>query len=338
MLLPGIGEAGQRRLAQSAVLLVGCGALGTVISDQLTRAGVGFIRIVDRDIVELTNLQRQVLFDERDAAEQRPKAVAAADRLRRVNSSIIIEPLVADVDSHNIETMLRVEGRAVHLILDGTDNAAIRYLINDAAVKHGIMWLYGACVGTEGRMMVIRPGETACLRCVFEHPPAAGELATCDTAGVLGPLASVIGSLQALAAIKLLSGNENAVHNAMLVTDLWQNRTRPIDLADARREDCPTCGQRRFEFLDRAAGDAVSLCGRDTVQIRGPRNGEFDLSRVEQRLAAVGEVQRSEYFVRCALREPRGVQLTVFPDGRTLVRGVPDLARARSIHARYVGS
>jgi molybdopterin-synthase adenylyltransferase len=337
-LVPQIGREGQARIGRGRVLVVGCGALGSVIADQVVRAGVGLVRLVDRDIVELTNLQRQVLFDERDVAGEMPKAVAAAERLRRVNSSISIDAHVADVSGDNIERLMQVDNRPVDLVLDGTDNVATRYLINDACVKHGVPWVYGACVGVEGRMMLFRPGVTACMRCIFPTPPSPGELATCDTAGVLGPLASVIGSLQALVGIKLLSGDVEAVHNAMLVTDVWHNHTRPIDMSEARRADCIACARGEFEFLEAAARDVVSLCGRDAVQIRGPRDGGFDLERVGQRLGSLGQVQRSPFFLRCALHDPEGIRLTIFPDGRTLVHGTADLLRARSLHARYVGA
>src|SRR5262245_34353204 len=206
-LLPQIGEAGQRKLAGARVLLVGCGALGSTIAEQLARAGIGHLRNADRDIVELTNLQRQVLFDDSDAAGGLPKAVAAANRLSKINSTITIEPRVVDVDALNVEQLVA----GCDMILDGTDNVATRYLVNDVAVKHTIPWIYGACVGTEGRVMTIRPGAGACLRCIFPQPPNASELATCDTAGVLGPVASVVGAMQALAAIKLLSGNADAI-------------------------------------------------------------------------------------------------------------------------------
>jgi adenylyltransferase/sulfurtransferase len=232
-LLRQIGREGQKKLASSRALLVGCGALGTVLAEQLVRAGVGTIRIIDRDVVELTNLQRQTLFDESDAAEGVPKAIAAERRLGAINSAVRIEPIVADFHAGNAEELA---GRP-DVILDGTDNAETRYLINDLAVKHGITWVYGACVGTEGRVMTVRPGDGPCLRCLFPEPPTAGELPTCDTAGVLGPLAGIVASLQAVAAIKLLSGNAAALGREMTAIDVWSNRIRSIDTTDARRSD-----------------------------------------------------------------------------------------------------
>jgi molybdopterin/thiamine biosynthesis adenylyltransferase len=216
-------------------MIVGCGALGTVIAEYLVRAGVGTTRIIDRDVVELSNLQRQTLFDESDAADGVPKAIAASQRLLKINSTVNVEAHVADFHSGNADEFID----DVSLMLDGTDNVETRYLINDLAVKQGIPWVYGACVGTEGRMMTIRPGQTACLRCVFREPPGVGELPSCDTAGVLGPVAGIIASLQAVAAIKLLSGNAEAVGEQMIVVDACTNRIRVIDTKDAKRADCP---------------------------------------------------------------------------------------------------
>jgi adenylyltransferase/sulfurtransferase len=333
-LLPAISAAGQQRLREARALLIGCGALGATIADQLVRAGIGFLRIVDRDIVELTNLQRQTLFTERDVEQGAPKAVAAADRLRQVNSDVTVEPVVSDMDSGNVEA---IAGDAFDLILDGTDNVATRYLINDVAVKHSIPWIYGACVGTEGRVMTILPGQTPCLRCIFPQPPAAGELPTCDTAGVLGPVAAVVGSIQALNAIKLLSGNAAALAEELLTLDLWTNRIRSINISQSRRANCLTCGQRRFEFLDAAPADsAAKLCGRDAMQIRW-RRGRVELKELAQRLAGAGAVDETPFLVRCALSEG-GLRLTAFADGRILVHGTADPARARSVVARYLGS
>ncbi len=360
MLLPQIGEAGQRKLGAARVLLVGCGALGTVIAEQLVRAGVGFLRIADRDIVELTNLQRQVLFDEQDVREGLPKAVAAARRLGKINSSVRVDARVVDVHAGNVEELVQIgvhesgsgfrvpgsgaripepgtrDPEPVDLILDGTDNVETRYLINDLAIKWQIPWIYGAAVGAEGRMMAIRPGVTACLRCVFPEPPRPGELATCDTAGVLGPAVTVVAAMQAAAAIKLLSGNESAIAQQMLVLDLWADRIFPMSMAGAKREDCPTCGLKRFEFLDAMGGPGtVSLCGRNAVQIRGA--GGLNIEQMAGRLATAGSVERTPYFIRCVLRDVEGISLTLFPDGRLIVHGTPDPGRARSVAARFLG-
>ena len=332
ILLPQIGEAGQSRLLASRVLLIGCGALGSVIAEQLARAGVGLLRIVDRDIVELTNLQRQVLFDESDVAHALPKAVGAANRLSRVNSGIQLEPIVADLDASNVESFLDVD-----LILDGTDNVATRYLVNDVAVKRSVPWVYGACVGTEGRVMAIRPGQGPCLRCVFPEPPAPGELPTCDTAGVLGPVAGVVASMQVIAAIKLLTGSES-IGDELVSMDLWSNRIRVVDTSDSRRADCPACGLRRFDFLCDTASRAVQLCGRQAIQIRATSKQALLASDLAARLNPFGTTQATPYFVRCALRDEKPLQITVFLDGRTIVHGTNDPARAKAIHARYLGA
>jgi adenylyltransferase/sulfurtransferase len=338
ILLPQIGPAGQDRLAASHVLLVGCGALGCVLADQLVRAGVGSLRIVDRDVVELTNLQRQVLFDEEDARQGVPKAVAAVRRLQRVNSAVRIEPVVADVHAENVEALAGLEpgGRRADLVLDGTDNVETRYLLNDVSVKHGVPWVYGACVGTEGRVMTIRPPETACLRCLFPRPPEAGELPTCDTAGVLGPVAAAVASVQAVAAMKMLTGQMGAVTDVFVRMNLWAGRFRSTSLADAKRGDCLTCGQRRFEFLDGRARGSVSLCGRNAVQIRPSVSpAAFDLDRIAAKLRTFGQVEQSRYLVRCELH---GLRLTVFGDGRAIIHGTTDAERARSLYARAIGS
>jgi adenylyltransferase/sulfurtransferase len=332
-LLPQIGEAGQRKLSAASVLLIGCGALGSTIAEQLARAGVGRIRIADRDIVETTNLQRQVLFDEEDARNGLPKAIAAANRLAKINSSIVVEPLVVDVDADNIEKLCA----GVNVILDGTDNVATRYLINDASVKLDVAWIYGACVGTEGRMMVIRPGVSACLRCIFPQPPDPTDLPTCDTAGVLGAVAAIIGAMQAAAAIKLLTDRTDALAAEMVVLDLWSNRSRAISLGDGKRADCPTCAGRSFEFLARHERDFTArLCGRNAVQVRAAESG-FSLIDAAHRLQKAGQVQSRPFMVRCVLNED-GLSLTAFEDGRVIVHGTSDPARARSLVARYLGS
>jgi molybdopterin/thiamine biosynthesis adenylyltransferase len=335
-LLPWIGPAGQQRLAQSRVLLIGCGALGCVVADQLVRAGVGTLRLADRDIVEPSNLQRQTLFDEADVAEEVPKAVAAARRLARIDSAVRIEPVVVDVHAGNIAGLAEFGGALADLIVDGSDNAPLRYLVNDLAVSRGIPWVYGAAVGTEGRAMAIRPGCTPpwpCLRCVFPSPPAAGSLPTCDTAGVLAATCGLVASWQAMLAIRLLLGQLD--RPALLTANLWEQHVRVVDLREAARPECACCVPRKQEFLDaRPAGD-VSLCGRQAVQIRP--DGPVDVSAIEARLGVAGQVRRRPWFVECALAEPAGVTLTLFPDGRVIVKGTADLARARSLVARYLG-
>ena len=343
-LLPQIGPAGQARLGAARVLLVGCGALGTVLAEQLARAGVGHLRIVDRDVIELTNLQRQVLFDEQDAAEQTPKAIAAARRLARINSSVTIEPIVCDLHAGNVEELaglLETPGPSsprVDLILDGVDSVETRYLLNDVSVKYNIPWIYGACVGTTGRMMAIRPPTTPCLRCLFPTPPGPGELPTCDTAGVFSPVAAAVASLQSAAAIKLLVGRPEAVAPELVTLDLWDNRLRQISTVDAKRPDCLTCGQRHFEFLEHRGGNtSMSLCGRNAIQVRPAGRVVVSLAEMAAKLSGVGQIEQTPYLLRCRLAVPAGLMLTLFPDGRLIVQGTTDMDQARSLYARYVG-
>lgn len=337
ILLPQIGAAGQEHLTASTVLLIGCGALGTVVAEQLVRGGVGTLRVCDRDVVETTNLQRQVLFDESDAQAATPKAIAAAQRLSRINSTIGIEPHVIDVHSGNIESLITGSDGTprADVIVDGTDNAEIRYLINDAAVKHGVPWVYGGCVGTSGRVMAILPNVSPCLRCLFPEPPSAGELETCDTAGVLAPAAAIVASLQVTLAMKILLGQE--VAEELVTLDLWRNRIQTISMVGGRRDDCPACGRREFPFLERSASGTTTLCGRDAVQVLPAARSVLDPAQTALRLATGGVVESTPHLVRCTLTES-GLGLTVFPDGRAIIKGTTDPAVARSVYARYVGS
>ncbi len=326
-LLPQIGKR-QALLGQGRVLILGCGALGTVVADQLARAGVGYLRLVDRDVVEATNLQRQVLFAESDIGA--PKAVAAGQRIACVNSEIQTDARIVDVHSGNIETLM--EG--TQLVLDGTDNVATRYLLNDVCVKKGLPWVYGACVGTEGRVMPILPDQ-ACLRCIFPTPPGASELPTCDTAGVLGSAANIVGSLQAALAIKILIGEP--IEPALTAFDAWTGRFHAISITNSRRADCPCCGKRNFEFLDRASDSEATLCGRNAVQIRPGKPVNVDLAAVAGRLESLGTVERSAYLLRCRFCECPEIEFTLFPDGRAIVGGTHELRRARTLYAKYIG-
>src|SRR5437588_338857 len=265
MRFPGIGEAGQRRLLDSHVTLCGCGALGTVLANVLVRGGVGHLRLIDRDFIETNNLQRQVLFDEHDVAENLPKAEAAARKLGAINSTVHVEPVVTDIDRTNILGLVK----DADLILDGTDNFEIRYLINDAAVQLGKPWVYGGCIGSHGQTMTILPGETPCLRCVFEAAPGPGEAATCETAGVVAPAVAVIASLQSAEALKLLAGRREAVNRDLVYIDVWENTYRKIKIAALKgKVDCPCCGRGDFEWLAGAHGaTTTTLCGRNAVQV-----------------------------------------------------------------------
>ncbi len=327
-----LGEEGQQRLLTSRILICGCGALGSVVADTLARAGVGFLRIVDRDFVETDNLHRQILFNEQDAEAQLPKAVAAAQRLSTVNSSIEIEPVVADVNPTNIRNL----AADVDLIVDGTDNFETRYLLNDFCVANNIPWVFGGCVGTEGQALAIVPGETPCLTCIMPTPPPASTMPTCETTGVLGPIVNIIASLQAIEALKLLSGNRDQLNPAMTIFDLWNNQIRPINMATARIADCPTCGQRDFGWLSGTrSSSTMKLCGRNSVQISPSSSEPINLPALAERLGTLGQVTTSPFLVRLFVDD---YQLTIFADGRTIVGGTDDLAIARTVHAKYVGN
>ncbi len=359
MLLRGIGEPGQRRLLESRGLIVGCGALGTMIADALARAGVGTLVIVDRDTVELSNLQRQVLFDEADAAATMPKAHAAAARIRRINSATSVQAHADDFNHRNAERYL--DGADV--ILDGLDNFETRYLLNDLAVRYGVPYLYGGAVGTGGMTMAILPHpqqrapeaarsrvrfaaeeSTPCLRCVFPDPPPPGVAPTCDTAGVLGPAVAVVAAHQAASAIKLLTGNVAAVDRSLLSIDVWDNAARRFDVAEARRTGhCPCCVEGKFEFLEGLAGSAAtSLCGRNAVQITPAQKpaGGLDLAALARRLAEHGTFNHNGYLLHGRLAQTDGrapFELTLFPDGRAIIKGTSEIETARSVYARYVG-
>jgi molybdopterin/thiamine biosynthesis adenylyltransferase len=326
-----LGEEGQSELSNSRVLIVGCGALGCVSADLLVRAGVSIVRIVDRDFVERDNLHRQVLFNEADAAAQLPKAVAAANRLKSVNSEVQIEPVVADVNANN----LRGFAADVEVIVDGTDNFETRYLINDFAVENDLPWVFAGCVGAEGQTMAIVPGQTPCLSCFLPEPPPAASMPTCESAGVLAPIASVVAAYQAMEAIKLLSGKA-AVNPQLTVFDMWNNHVRSINMQQSRRADCPTCGQRHFPWLTGERGTAVTkLCGRNSVQISPPKGERVDLAVLADKLELVGSVTKNPFLVRAAVDE---FLITVFADGRAIVGGTEDEATARTVLAKYVGS
>lgn len=326
------GVEGQRRLSKARMLVCGCGALGSVVADLLVRAGVGFLRIVDRDFVELDNLHRQVLFTEQDADKQLPKAVAAHQRLSQVNSTVEIDPVVADVNAANI----RQFAADIDVLVDGTDNFETRYLLNDLAVECNLPWVFGGCVGAEGQTMVIIPSCTPCLTCFLPEPPPASSQPTCETAGVLGPLVGVIASLQAMEALKLGSGNLAAVNPYLTVLDLWNNQIRSINMAKSRRTDCPTCGERKFSWLSGEKGAAVtSLCGRNSVQISPTVSETVNLAVLAERLSSLGQITANPYLVRLAVGQ---YLITVFADGRTIVGGTDDPVVARTVHAKYVGN
>ena len=336
-----LGEAGQRRLLASRALICGCGALGSVIASTLARAGVGKLRIVDRDFVELNNLQRQVLFDEADVAAALPKAVAAADKLRLINSSIEIEPIVADVEPGNVLTL----AADCDVILDGTDNFETRFLLNEVAVKMQLPWIYGGSIGAEGQALTILPGQPPCFRCVMSEPPPPGTSPTCDTAGILSSVVNVVASIQACEAIKILSGHADAVSRQLTVIDLWDNQVRQLNLDQLRASGgCPTCRadaepKGRFPWLTGQRGShAAVLCGRNSVQLSMPKTDggqRASLEAIAGKLSGVGQVTRNKYLLRCAIGE---YTITLFHDHRAIISGTTDPAEARTIYAKYVGA
>ena len=325
-----LGAEGQARLAAGRVAVVGCGALGSVVALALVRAGVGHVRIIDRDVPELSNLPRQVLFDEADVAAGLPKAVAAANALARINSAVALEPIVADLTAANALDLLA----GVDVIVDGTDNFEARFLVNEVACRHRIPWVHGGAIGAEGRVLAIVPGQTACLRCLIPDPPAPGAVPTCETAGIIGPAALVVGAVEAAEAMKLIVGGTAA--GRMLVCDLWDSLWRTVDLTPLAAAGCPTCRSGDMPWLDgRLGGRPTPLCGREAVQVSAAVAG-IDLAALAERLAAVGTVVANRWIVRAGVEE--GIELSVFADGRAIVSGTRDEAKARAIVARYLGA
>jgi len=353
MLLPGFGEDGQRRLLGSTVMVLGCGALGSVAADLLARAGVGHLVIVDRDFIELTNLQRQVLFDEQDVSEAIPKAEAARRKIARINSQVNVSAVVDDINHTNIERY--AEG--VDLIIDGLDNLETRYLANDLVVKTGRPYVYGAAVGTVGMAFTvlphaggIRPWETMetgslatpCFRCLFEEGPPPGTAPTCDTIGVISAAVGMVANFQVAEALKILTGNFSRVSRTLLTLDLWANSIAQLKVEDAyEKGDCPCCKHHRFDHLEgRSGSSAALLCGRNAVQLRHRQGtGRVDLEALAGRLSVHGPVRVSEFMLRAEVTD-RGTryEVTVFPDGRAIIKGTDDPGVARSIYGKFVGA
>ncbi|MDR0842573.1 MAG: ThiF family adenylyltransferase [Acidobacteriota bacterium] len=331
VLFGGIGEEGQARIMRSRVAVVGCGALGAMQASLLARAGVGTLRVIDRDFVEESNLQRQILFDEQDVRDMLPKAAAAEKKLRAVNSLANIEGVVDDVNASTADRLLG----GFDLVMDAADNFNVRFLVNEYAVKNNIPWIYGACVGSYGLTFPILPGEGACLRCVFESAPPPGVSPSCDTAGVIGPIVGAVASFQVAEALKILSGARERVNRKITTIDLWENRHDSIDLPKPFA-DCACCGRHEYPFLEGAAGEEVSsLCGRNSVQIRPKSQGHIDLDSLAERLASVGQIERNRFLLRAVIDDH---QLTVFSDGRAIIQGTYDEAVAKSLYARYIGT
>lgn len=323
-----IGEAGQENLLASRAVIVGCGALGSMQAMALARSGVGHLTIIDRDYVDQSNLQRQFLFEESDAAEGLPKSIAAARRLRHINSSIQVHDVIADLNPANAEELLAQAG----VILDGTDNFEARYLINDVAVSRGVPWIYGAAVASYGIAMPVIPGRTACLRCVYPDAPA-GAQPTCDTAGVLNSITAAIAAIQVADAVKILSGRPECIVPRITTMDVWNSTMRQIE-QPPRDPDCPTCARHDFVHLNGATRAPMSLCGRNAVQIHSAAR-PIDLVALKKRLMPLGEVRANEFALRFA--QPP-FEMTIFPDGRAIIKGTTDPGVARSLYARYIGN
>jgi adenylyltransferase/sulfurtransferase len=327
-----IGAEGQSRLRESRAAVCGIGALGTVIAGTLARAGVGFLRLIDRDLVEWSNLQRQILFDEEDARGARPKAEAAARHLNQINSQIVIEPVAEELNASNIHRLLG----DVDLILDGCDNFETRFLINDFSIHSGKPWIYGGAIGATGQSMTIVPGQTPCLRCVIESPPPPGSLPTCETAGILAPTSMIIASIESAEGLKILSGHPEAITPGLFVLDVWAGRTKRIGLENLRSQsDCPACGKKVFDWLDGKRGSQTSsLCGRDAVQVVPSAGARLDWDRLRRELTTRPGAKETPFLVRF---EAEGFEFSVFRDGRAIIRGTSDVTLARSLYARHIG-
>lgn len=346
MLLPDVGEAGQHKLAQSHAMMVGCGALGCLCADLLARAGVGRLTIIERDVVELTNLQRQTLFDERHATAALPKAEAARQRLAEINSAVRVDAVVANFTHENAERLAGVDGRspeeAPAILIDATDNFETRLILNDLAVKHARPLAYAGVLGTRATQATFVPGGP-CLRCLIPQPPDPGLMPTCDTAGVFAPAVAIVAACQAADAVKILIGRGDLVPPSLLSLDLWTNERRRVNLAGLRGDSCPCCGLRRFDFLAGEGAPTIErLCGQNATQVKPAGAAKVDLASLAQRLTRVGAVTANKFLVRCSLPHERGdngepVELTIFADGRTMVKGLAEPAAARSLYARYVG-
>jgi molybdopterin-synthase adenylyltransferase len=328
ILFAGIGEQGQQRLLASSAVIVGCGAIGAAAANLLTRAGVGKLRIIDRDFVEPSNLQRQTLFDEADALAALPKAIAAERKLRSINSGVSVEGIVADLSPQNVAELLA----PFDLTLDGTDNFETRFLINDFAVQNGKPWIYAAAVASYGLTMTVRPGATPCLACLTEtQQPGLEE--TCDTVGVLGPIVNLIASLEVAEAMKLLTGSSDALHGRLISCDVWTGHFQSVRIA--RNPECRACARREFTYLEGQAQPHITMCGRDSVQIH-ERSRALDLATLKSRLSpTVSDVRQNEFLLR--FRVPP-YEMTVFSDGRAILKGTKDPAVARSLYARYIGT
>lgn len=332
MLFKPIGKEGQAKIANGRVVVVGMGALGTVIANHLVRAGVGHVRIIDRDIVELSNLQRQVLYTEEDAINSLPKVIAAEKRLKAINSNVTIDPILSDVNLDNAEDYFQ----GFDVIVDGTDNFMTRYLINDVAIKLGIPWVYGGAVSSRGMFTTFIPGKTPCYRCLFPIVPTGlGE--TCDTIGVLSPITDIIGSFEAMEALKLLVGANTNPNLEQL--DIWYNSFLQMDISEGHNPSCPACVKHEYEFLDRSSEKQIaytSLCGRNTVQISPRVKQNIDFQQTANRLKSSGKVEMNPYMLRFSPNAE--ITMVFFKDGRVLIHGLNDLVQAKNYYSKFQGT
>jgi adenylyltransferase/sulfurtransferase len=325
-----IGEEGQSKIRRSRAAVVGIGALGSASSEMLVRAGVGYLRLVDRDYVDVTNLQRQSLFDEKSYEESLPKAIAAREKLRSINSEVDVDARVEDLNPNNAEELLG----DVDLILDGMDNFETRYLVNDMSIHLGTPWIYAACVGSYGMSFVIQPGVTPCLRCYIEAEPPPGSSPTCDTVGIIAPIVHGVVAFQVTEALKILSGREDALLGSVVSVDVWNGKVDRFKLSDPGK-DCPACGHKNLEYFSgKSQSLATTLCGRNAVQIRPGSAGDLSLVEIGRRLSALGDVKVTPHLLRFSVEEK---EIVLFADGRAIIHGTEDPTEARSIYARYVG-
>jgi molybdopterin-synthase adenylyltransferase len=326
-----IGTEGQRKIGEARIALIGAGALGSVSAELLVRAGAGFLRIIDRDFVELSNLQRQSLYDEDDVRNNLPKAIAAADKLKRINSAVQVEPVVDDVNPSNVEEYIK----DVDLVLDALDNFETRFVINDACAKQARPWIYSSAVGSYGLVMPIIPGKSPCLRCMIGSLPAPGSSPTCDTTGVIGPITHIIASIQAAEALKWITGSREMKNIELITYDVWTHRYHGLSLDSDVMKTCPVCAEGRFEYLNGSPLRTVTLCGRNAVQLIPGVRSDLDFSRLSRSIGTSGIVQYNEFLLRCSTPP---FELTLFKDGRAIVKGTEDPGVARSFYTKIVGT
>ena len=328
IVFPEIGKEGQEKIKNAKVIVIGCGALGCAIANNLVRAGIGKIKIVDRDLVEISNLQRQILYDEEDVRERIPKSIAAKRKLEKINSEVKIEAIVSDVNFRNIEDLIK----DCDIVLDGTDNFETRFLINEACVKHEIPWIYGAVIGGAGSTATIIPEKTPCLRCIIEEIPSPGNLPTCDTLGVLNTIPATIASIQTTEALKIILENEN-LNNDLILIDLWSSSWEKIKIE--RKRNCPVCVKKKYIFLEgEEISHATSLCGRNAVQIVPQKRSQISFKKLEEKLKHLGKVKYNEFVLSFKTGD---YELIVFPDARVIVKGTTDISIAKTLYAKYLG-